>query len=67
VYFVSAGIGIGCGFLIGVLCLLVSKNRSYELFYDKTVFLPSDSIAFTPSSAKTHEKRSEPNTHPSIR
>jgi hypothetical protein len=51
-FFISAGIGAGCGFFIGVLCLLVNKSRKEELFYDKTAFIPTDSIAYAPKIEK---------------
>jgi uncharacterized membrane protein YkvI len=46
IFFVSSGIGLGCGILVGVFIYAINAYKEDELFHDQTVFQPSDGIAY---------------------
>lgn len=46
IYFISAGMGIGCGILSGAPCYRINKYKTDDMFHDRVEFKPDDGINY---------------------
>jgi hypothetical protein len=47
IYFISAGMGIGCGILSGIPCYCINKYKTDDMFHDRVEFKPDDCIFYS--------------------